>query len=77
MNEPITHIEYLPAFVKLKKDFGYEAMLLYQISNYFMYTVTRKGWDMNCDGEEVYYINELGRWVPLRFLDVVNEFIPN
>jgi len=67
----------LPSFVKVKKGSAYACLLDYGISVFFYYTVSRKGWDMNNNGSEIFYIAELGKWVPSKYFDVITGTSPN
>lgn len=67
----------LPSFVKVKKGSAYTCLLEHGISVFFYYTIVRKGWDMNKNGSEIYYIKELGKWVPSKHFDVITGVCPN
>ena len=67
----------LPSFVKVKKGSAYVCLLKYGISFFFYYTISRKGWDMNNNGSEIFYITELGKWIPSKHFDVITGFSPN
>lgn len=67
----------LPSFIKIKKGFAYQCLIEYNISDFFYYTVSRKGWNMNNNGSEIFYITELGKWVPSEYFDVITGINPN
>jgi len=64
-------------FVSLKPGVSTDCYLDYGLTPGIFYVNSKIGWDMKNNGSQIYYINELGTWVPAKYLDVNKGIIPN
>jgi hypothetical protein len=77
MQEVSRKVINMPSFIRVKKSHSYRAMVEHNLSPFFYYTASRKGWDMTQGGLEMYYIAELKKWVPSKHFNVVTSANPN
>ena len=64
-------------FVSLKPGISPDHYLDFGLVPGLFYVNSRIGWDMKNNGSQILYINELGTWVPAKYLDVNTGIIPN
>lgn len=68
----------MPCFLKIKKgESSLHCLRQYGLVRCFLYTTDRKGWDMQSNGEEMYFIGGIQKWVPSKHFNVVTDFCPN
>lgn len=67
----------LPCFLRIKKDHVLDVLKEYGVSPCSLYTTGKKGWDVKSEGEEIYFITEVGKWIPSKYFEIVTDFCPN
>lgn len=73
VNKPVS----LPYFLKIKKEHSLHALRKYGAVPCFIYTAGKKGWDVKSNGEEIYFIAEVKKWMPSEYFEIVTDFCPN
>lgn len=77
MNSVEKKIVSLPYFVRMKKGFAFEFLMKYKMSHFAIYTTGKKGWDVKSNGEEIYFVTEVDKWIPSKYFEIVTDFCPN
>ena len=67
----------LPCFLKIKKEYTLEILKEYGVTPCFFYTTGMKGWDVKSNGEEIYFVTEIAKWIPSKYFEIVTDFCPN
>ena len=64
-------------FCAIKPGTDPELYLAHDLIPGFIYTYSKIGWDMKNNGSLVYFINELGKFVPGHAIEALNGVFPN
>jgi hypothetical protein len=77
MNGVESKLVSFPYFLKAKRVFSLELLKKYGVTPCFILTAGRKGWDVKSNGEEIYFVTELSKWIPSKYFEIVTDFCPN
>lgn len=77
MNGVDSKLVSLPYFLKIKKEHILHALREYGATPCFIYTTGMKGWNVKSNGEEIYFVTEVRKWIPSKYFEIVTDFCPN